>query len=262
MTHHLDARTRASHEHTSLPLTDLQRYREEGYLELGERLSQADVTRVTQRFNELDAAREVAASWEPQYDETTGQRRLRKLRRLLWNEPELFASVLCRAGIPDIAEAVIGPRAVAIFHAAFLKPARIGTHVGLHQDQALWSREYRGAFSVWMALSPVGPQNGGLAGRPFSHLKELAHTEDPQHPWHPTLHEVEDQLAPEHRFVLEPGDAVMWDRRFAHSSGANHSDDDRRGMVVVFADGSDPVFDATDAMSIAEIRSHASGARA
>lgn len=236
---------------------NLERYKAEGFLELGRRLGSSDVNKITELFDELDAESELPDTWEAQYDESSGSRRLRKLRRLTWNEPELFSSILCRAGVPDIAETVIGPDAVMVFHAAFLKPAVIGTAVGLHQDQALWSRDYPGAFSVWIALTDVNQGNGGLAGRPASHLEQIPHSDDPEHPWHPTLAAVEDTLGPPHNFILEPGDAVIWDRLFAHSSGANVSQVDRRGMVVVFADGGDGSFDPVDAISLDEIRKHA-----
>lgn len=240
---------------------DIARYEAEGFLELGSRVRAADVAAITELFDDLDAKAELPESWEAQYDESTGERRLRKLRRLLWNRPELFAPILCRAGITEIAETVIGPEAVVVFHAAFLKPARIGTAVGLHQDQALWSRDYPDALSVWIALTDVEPGNGGLAGCPTSHLSLLPHSEDPDHPWHPTLAAIADTLPPQHNFVLKPGDAVMWDRLFAHSSGANVSDRDRRGMVVVFANGGAEGFDPTDAMSLDEIRRHGQAKR-
>lgn len=147
-----------------------------------------------------------------------------------------------------------------VFSAAFLKPARIGTAVGLHQDQALWSKDYPSAFSAWIALTDVGPHNGGLAGRPASHHVMLAHSDDPDHPWHPTLAAVADTLRDPHDFILSPGDVVVWDRLFAHSSAANDSDRDRRGMVVVFADGGAEGFDPIDCMSLDEIRRHAKAA--
>ncbi len=236
---------------------DIARYEEQGFLELGSLVDPADVATINELFESLDTGARLPASWEPQYDESTGERRLRKLRRLLWNRPEFFAPILCRAGLPEIAEAVIGPNAVVVFSAAFLKPARIGTAVGLHQDQALWSKDYPSAFSAWIALTDVGPHNGGLAGRPSSHHAILPHSNDPEHPWHPTLAAVADALRAPHDFILNPGDVVMWDRLFAHSSAANYSDRDRRGMVVVFADGGAEGFDPIDRMSLNEIRRHA-----
>lgn len=47
----------------------------------------------------------------------------------------------------------------------------------------------------------------------------------------------------------------MWDRYFVHGSGANASPSDGCGMVIVFADASAEGFSATDAMSLAQLRS-------
>jgi len=239
-----------------MTLPDLATYRRDGYLELGLRLKQYDRESISRRFDELDAAEAAPVEYQPQYDGEGAGRRLRKLRRLVWNEPELFGPILNRAGALDLAEAVIGPSAVVVFHAAFLKPARIGTHVALHQDQALWSKVYPAGFSMWFALTSVDPSNGGLFGCPGSHVNgTLTHADDPNHPWHKTLTHVADGLAEPHQFLLEPGEAVIWDRFFAHGSAANISEDDRRGMVVVFADGSVDGFKATDAMTLGELRS-------
>lgn len=237
------------------PNIDVDLYQADGYLPLGRLLGDADVSLVSGQFDDLDTSGNVPSGYEAEYDGDGPGRRLRKLRRLVWNEPELFGPILNRAGVPDIAEAVIGPHATAVFHAAFLKPARIGTHVAPHQDQALWSRVYPGAFSIWFALTEVTPGNGGLYGYPSSHAQGvIPHKEDSDHPWHESLSYASDSLGEAHQFDLSPGEAVMWDRCFVHGSGGNSSSSDRRGMVIVLADGSGEEFSATDAMPITQLR--------
>lgn len=54
---------------------------------------------------------------------------------------------------------------------------------------------------------------------------------------------VGDNLRELRHFMLRPGDAAMWVRYFAHGSAATASLEDRRGMVVVMADGAHPGFD-------------------
>lgn len=233
---------------------DVERYHEEGFLELPGILSEEDRQRAIGAFDDLEAAAEVPAGFEAEYDEANGRRRLRKLRRLIWNDPSLWGPILVRSGIPSIGEEVLGEEATIVFHAAFLKPAEIGTPVALHQDQALWSREYPGAFSVWFALSEVNPGNGGLFGCPRSHARGLIpHQDDPSYRWHPSLDVARDGLGEPRQFMLQPGDAAMWDRYFAHGSAANESKEDRRGMVVVMADGAYPGFDPIDAFSIRKL---------
>jgi hypothetical protein len=237
-----------------MTVIDVHRYRREGYHLLPNLLDEKDLRHAVEFFDSLDDAAEVPTSYEAEYDSGEGARRLRKLRRLLWNEPELWGPILNRAGIGDLARSVIGERAAVVFHAAFLKPARVGTEVALHQDQALWSYQYPAAFSVWVALTPVSPDNGGLFGCPASHAGgHVPHRDRPHYTWHPSLDVAEDGLDEPVQFVLQPGDGVMWDRYFAHGSAANTSPNDRRGMVVVFADASSPDFQAKDSFPLTEL---------
>jgi len=240
-------------------MLDVERYLRDGYQQLPAVLAAPDVRAAREFFHSIEVAG-PDTSYEPEFDLDGDRRRLRKLRRLLWNAPGFWAPILVRAGAVEVAEAVVGADARVVFHAAFLKPARIGTPVALHQDQALWRYTYPRAASMWIALSDVHPGNGGLHGCPTSHANGLlAHRDLPEYPWHPALAPDTPGLAPVTQFHLAPGDAVVWDRWFAHGSAANTSAQDRMGMVVVFADGGDPSFRATDSFGLTQIRSLATG---
>lgn len=229
-------------------------YRENGYHELPGLLGEDDRGQAIATFDRLEACPEVPASYEAEYDEAEGRRRLRKLRRLIWNEPETWGPILVRAGVPELAREVLGDSATIVFHAAFLKPAEIGTPIAPHQDQALWSHEYPSAFSLWFALTDVRRQNGGLYGCPGSQMRGLIpHRDDPRYVWHPSLDLEHDALGKPVQFELKAGDAVMWDRYFVHGSGSNDSPRDRRGMVVVLADGGHPRFSARDSFRVREL---------
>jgi hypothetical protein len=237
-----------------MPAIDHDAYTKDGYHPLPGILDEKDRRRAVEFFDTFDASETVADSYEAEYDEAEGVRRLRKLRRLLWNDPGLWGPLLNRTGATDLARQVVGERATAVFHAAFLKPGKVGTEVALHQDQALWTYQYPKAFSIWFALTPVCSANGGLFGCPGSHSGGLIpHRDRPHYRWHASLDVAEDGLRQPVQFELRPGDAVMWDRYFAHGSAANTSPDDRRGMVVVFADGSDPRFRAKDSFAVDDI---------
>ena len=241
-----------------MPTTEIDPdYQRHGTLTLGRRLSDDAVAEAVAFFDDLDAA-DAPESFQPEFDGDGADRRLRKVRRLLWNDPRRWGPMLADAGIPALAEAVLGGGAAIVFHAAFLKPARIGTPTPLHQDQALWRHEYPGAFSVWFALTDVSPANGGLHGCPGSHRAGTRpHADRPEYPGHPSLDAVADGLGEPRQFDLVPGDAVMWDRNFAHGSAANTSDGDRRGMVVVLADASVPGFRSRDHFPVGDLASPA-----
>lgn len=243
-----------------MSVVDLHAYQRDGYYPLPDFLGKEDIASAVAFFDRLEVIDELPDSYQVEYDESGDVRRLRKLRRLLWNAPAFWGPLLNRAGVPELARQVIGEDATAVFHAAFLKPARVGAEVALHQDQALWTYEYPKAFSVWFALTEVSPANGGLFGSPASHTGgAVPHRNCPHYPWHASLDASEDGLREPVQFRLSPGDAVMWDRYFAHGSAPNSSAEDRRGMVVVFADASAPGFQATDSFPLARLTDLASG---
>ena len=233
---------------------DVPGFRQSGYTLLPGLMHPADVSATLAYFHDLDA-HGAPAGLEPEYDVAGTQRRLRKLRRILWNDLGLWGPLLKRAGVVSIADALLGKSAAIVFHAAFLKPARFGTPVALHQDQALWRYQYPGAFSIWFALTSVEPGNGGLYGCPGSQRDGLVPHEDrAEYPWHPSVDPHLPGLAQPQQFSLSPGDAVLWDRYFVHGSGPNTSPSDRIGTVVVVCDTSTPGFMATDSFPIDEIR--------
>lgn len=236
-----------------MPTIDPEAYARDGYQVLPHRLEEKDVRRAVEFFDDLDR-REVDPAYQPEFDADGTARRLRKVRRLLWNDPHLWGPMLNRAGVGELAHQIIGESAAVVFHAAFLKPAKIGTPVALHQDQALWSYDYPSAFSVWFALTEVNPDNGGLFGSPGSHSwGTIEHRDRSEYRWHLSLDAIEDHLPEPFQFDLTPGDAVIWDRNFAHGSSANTSLQDRRGMVVAFADASASGFGARDYFGLADL---------
>lgn len=233
---------------------DVSAYRRDGYHLVPRLLAENDRRQAIATLDALDAADRIDSGYEPEYDIDGDLRRLRKVRRLLWNEPGLWGPLLNRSGIGKLADLLIGPDAHAVFLAAFLKPAKIGSEVALHQDQALWRYQYPGAFTTWIALTEVSQANGGLVGCPGSHARGLIrHKERPVYPWHPSIDAVEEGLTGPVALTLKPGEAVIWDRYFAHGSGRNTSGMDRRGIVVVFADASAPGFAAADRFSLSDL---------
>lgn len=237
-------------------------YKNNGYFELGRLLSSTEVESIKSLFSSIENMELIPDSYQAVYEEVSddkdAKKRLRKIRRLIWNEPELFSSILVDSGVIDLVERLLGKDSGITFHAAFLKPAKIGTPVGPHQDQALWSEEFTDALSVWTALTSVNPTNGGLGGYPASHKDAIPHKEDSEHPWHATVEYMKKELNEYHQFVLEPGDSVVWDRYFVHSSGPNKSYDDRQGVVAVFIRGKDS-HKAKDYLSIEDIKGIAKG---
>lgn len=193
-----------------------------------------------------DADGLAPASLEPEYERTNGVARLRKVRRLFWHDPMFWSALFQRSGLQAAAQDLVGPDATLILHAAFMKPARVGSAVDPHQDQALWGFPYPRAMTVWVAIDPATPENGCLQMFDGSHrLGRLDHDVMAPGGWHASVDVAALGLTP-HALPMGPGDAVVWDRWLLHASSANRSDGARWGMVMVFADGAEPGFDAHD----------------
>lgn len=172
--------------------------------------------------------------YEPVYEPNT--RILRKVRRLLWNDPDFWRPMLSESPIPELVTSCVGRPVDLIYHAAFLKPARIGSAVALHQDQYLWDYEYPEAVSVWIAIDPSMRENGCLIGCPGSHLHgEMPHEIMCEHGWHPGVDWMAQNLGKPLLYELDPGDALIMHRHFVHGSGLNRSSRPRCGVVMVFA---------------------------
>jgi hypothetical protein len=176
---------------------------------------------------------------------------VRKLRRLFWNDLEFWSEILELSGVFNLARQLMSGKPALIYHASFLKPKLIGSSVGFHQDQALWSHEYPDAFNLWIALTHSNSLNGCIELFPRSHtLGKLSHTKDPKYRWHPVVSEATPGLRQLVKVPMNAGDIIIWHRYLVHGSGPNLSNEDRLSMVLVFANPSHPGFTAKDVYTL------------
>jgi hypothetical protein len=186
---------------------------------------------------------------EPEFEaNSSGENKpVRKLRRLLWNDFDFWIKILELSGIFDLGRSLIRRKPSVIYHAAFLKSKSVGSAVGFHQDQGLWTYDYPDAFNVWIALTNCDSENGCLELFPGSHLFGLIpHVKESTHPWHPVVSTEKINLGRPMQIQMSAGDVIIWHRYLIHGSGPNLSNQDRLGMVLVFADASRPNFEAKD----------------
>jgi Phytanoyl-CoA dioxygenase (PhyH) len=225
----------------------------DGVARLGSVLTPLQVDRVAAWLSDRDRMSAHALDdLQPELDETgDGRARLRKIRRLFWSNREFWSRIFVGSPIARLAESIVGPGAALVFHAAFMKPAAFGSRTALHQDQALWDVDYPGALTIWIAITPTDASNGCLIGYPGSHRRGLiAHEPLAGYDRHAAIaaHRFAGET-PDH-YELHAGDAVAWDRFFAHESAVNTSDRDRQAVVAVFADASVPSFRAKDSATL------------
>ena len=179
--------------------------------------------------------------------------RVRKLRRLFWNDPEFWGPMLRESGLAELALSAVGRDATLVFHAGFLKSSGGGAATPFHQDCAFWRYDYPGAVSMWLALDDTDEENGCMALCPGSHVRPLLPHRLHQADWvQPGI----DLAA--HGLVARPmpmaaGDVLIWDRKMVHGSAANSSQRPRWGVVMVVADGGCAGFQAFDSQRQADL---------
>ena len=178
----------------------------------------------------------IASTLEPDFEESPepGARQVRRLRRLLWNDPSFWAPWLHGSGLAASMRDALGCPVSIVFHAAFLKPARTGREVRLHQDQAFWEGTYARTYTWWVALDRSHAGNGCLELFPDSyHFPVMPHQEEPDYRWHRVLASPTSDLGDPVAVEVEAGDVVVWDSHIVHRSRGNPSDEPRRALSLV-----------------------------
>lgn len=222
-----------------------QAYERDGVVRLKQVLDAEALKRV---FDELDRyAREVLptlAESEVIY-ESDGQS-IRNLWRLDEHDA-FFAELAKRPDVVALVRQLVKGEPELRGMETFSKPARVGSGVPPHQDNAYFCQSPPDVLTVWIALDPVTDANGPVFYVPGSHR-------DGMRPHKPSgvkgnsigLAEPFDKSAP---FVgtLEPGDALIHHCQTIHYSAPNRTDQPRRALLMVFGGAhtqSDPTLKA------------------
>ena len=191
----------------------------------------ADVRAELDRYIRDDLASKPADARTVEADGTT----VRNLWRLEQHNPVLRAL----AERPDIralvAPLVHGDPVLAAVE-TFNKPARIGSGVPHHQDNAYFCQTPPDMLTVWIAIDAVTPENGPvyfvtgsqrlgvLPTRPSGvRGNSIGLAEPPDVP-------LEQQF----RGLLAPGDATIHHCNTIHHSAPNRTDNSRLGLLFVF----------------------------
>jgi len=139
----------------------------------------------------------------------------------------------------DAAEDVIGPNLLLWDGAFIIKEPHDDHFVSWHQDLTYWGIEpAESIVSVWLALSPVGPENGGMRVIPGSHaLDILPHADTFEADnllsrGQTIAAEIDEDSAVDVR--LAPGQMSLHHGRVVHGSKPNRSDQRRIGFNLQF----------------------------
>ena len=117
----------------------------------------------------------------------------------------------------------------------FNKPARTGSAVPPHQDNAYFCQSPPHMLTLWIALDPATVENGAVYYIPGSHHELLPHCPSGVEgnsiglAQPPELGSVKEFCG-----TLEPGDALIHNCQVIHRSDPNYSEQSRCGLLMVY----------------------------
>jgi phytanoyl-CoA hydroxylase len=116
----------------------------------------------------------------------------------------------------------------------FNKPARIGSGVPPHQDNAYFCQSPPDVLTVWIAMDAVTASNGPVFYAPGSHKLGLLPHKASGVKGNSIGLEGKFDMADPYVGLLEPGDALIHHCQTIHYSGPNRTELPRCGLLVVY----------------------------
>lgn len=160
---------------------------------------------------------------------------VRNLWRLEQHEPR-FAAMACAPHILALVEKLVHGQPVLAAVETFNKPAKIGSGVPYHQDNAYFCQAPPDMLTVWIAVDGATLDNGPVYYIKGSHREGVLPTRKSGVAGN-SMGLAEDPATPlDAQFcgTLEPGDALVHHCQTIHHSAPNKSDHSRLGLLLVF----------------------------
>jgi ectoine hydroxylase-related dioxygenase (phytanoyl-CoA dioxygenase family) len=160
---------------------------------------------------------------------------VRNLWRLEQHHPTLIES-LARPEIVALAGRLVHGEPILCGIETFNKPARIGSGVPYHQDNAYFCQTPPDMLTIWIALDPVTIENGPVYYVRGSHKQGILPTK-PSGVKGNSIGLAEPPTAPlDEQFcgLLDPGDALIHQCETIHHSAPNRSEHPRHGLLLVY----------------------------
>lgn len=159
--------------------------------------------------------------------------------RNLWRleqHNEYFRELGRRIEITNLIAKLVRGKPVLMAVETFNKPARVGSGVPYHQDNAYFCQEPPDILTLWVAIAPVTVENGAVYFIKGSHKLGLQPTK-PSGVTGNSIGLAEPPATPKSdQFcaTLDPGDATIHHCETIHHSAPNHTDQSRLGLLFVY----------------------------
>jgi len=209
-------------------------YARDGYVRIRQFLSGQEL--VEARFELERYVREIAPNLQS-HDCTmeADGKTVRNLWRMEQHDP-FFRSLGQRKPILDLARRLVHGDPVLMAVETFNKPARVGSGVPPHQDNAYFCQTPPDVLTIWIALDAATPENGPISYLKGSHRGGvLPHRASGVAGNSMGLSKM-PQRADGDDFcgTLEAGDAVIHHCQTIHWSAPNKTDRSRCGLLLVY----------------------------
>lgn len=215
----------------------VEQYHERGYVHLPGVFAPEELAPFeTLLSREVDACNPFAG--RPLAERTTYERAFVQITNLWQTCPDVQPLVFSKR-LAAIAGHLMGARAVRLYHDQALYKEPGGGFTPWHADQYYWPLDGPQTCTAWIPLQDTPVEMGALAFSAGSHRHDLGRDL-------PISDESEQQIAealagadlPTHIRSFRLGDVSFHSGWTFHRAGANHTDQPRRVMTVIyFADG-------------------------
>lgn len=146
-----------------------------------------------------------------------------------------FNELATRPDILELVRELVHGEPVLVGVETFNKPARVGSGVPWHQDNAYFCQSPPDMLTVWIALDAVTPENGPVFYVPGSHRAMQPHR--PSGVKGNSIGLADPPTTPRAELfhgTLEPGDALLHHCQVVHQSDPNHTDHPRCALLLVY----------------------------
>jgi ectoine hydroxylase-related dioxygenase (phytanoyl-CoA dioxygenase family) len=160
---------------------------------------------------------------------------IRNLWRMQEHDP-FFKSLAERAETRELIASLVNGEPVLVAVETFNKPAKVGSGVPPHQDNAYFCQSPPDMLTVWIAIDAATPENGPIYYLKGSHRAGVL----PHRPSGVAGNSMGLSAMPprqegdEFCGTLEPGDAMIHHSQTIHWSAPNKTDRPRCGLLLVF----------------------------
>jgi ectoine hydroxylase-related dioxygenase (phytanoyl-CoA dioxygenase family) len=166
--------------------------------------------------------------------EAGSQRKIRNIFHL-HTADDYFAELATAPQFTELARAIFRDEPVLVSVELFGKPARVGSEVPHHQDNAYFNLTPDHALTFWVALADATEENGCVRYIEGSNrLGNLPHHASGVKGNSMKLSELPPNAGREVCGIVKRGGALIHHCNTIHRSEPNHSDHDRPGLLFVY----------------------------